>query len=130
MYSVKNYSSSCNVRCPRDMVYLTYATDYSQNHKQRFKIIDPVPAFYMLYFTRNIRGLDVLTPCSTDPSLAKRVGKAVAYIWISDGFASAQYLNLMMDIEYLLFIIRSFARYFSASILKPSQKTHNWRQCQ
>ena len=84
------------MRYPRDMVYLAYATDYSQNHKQRFKIIDPVPAFHMLYFTRNIRGLDVLTPCSTDLSLAKRVGKAVAYIWISDGFASAQYLNLIL----------------------------------
>ena len=78
------------------MVYLANATDYSQNHKQRFKIIDPVTAFNMLYFTRNIRGLDVLKPCSTDLSLAKRVGKAAAYIWISDGFASAQYLTLKL----------------------------------
>ena len=62
------------------MVYLAYATDYSQNHKQRFKILarklERIPGFRMLYFIRNIRGLDVLAPYGTDRSLANHVIKA------------------------------------------------------
>ena len=60
---------------------LAYATDYSQNHKQSLKIIEHVPAFRMLYFTRNIRGLDELKPGITDRSLAEYIVKAVACVW-------------------------------------------------
>ena len=79
--------------------------DYPQNHKQSLKIIEHVPAFRRVYFTRSIRGLDEMKPCSTDQSLPEYIVKAVAYVWtvayawISYSFASEQYLNLILDVE-------------------------------